>query len=63
MRTRALRRRTNREHDGKKPYDDEHDAKAAAALANLRYMDNQQPYVCSSCGKWHVGHPPRAQAR
>ena len=55
MRQRAYRNRTNRHHDGKKAYPDEHSAKAGAAMAQLKYGVEQRAYLCRNCNQWHTG--------
>jgi hypothetical protein len=54
LKDRLYRKRKNPRHDFKKCYDTEHDAKAAAAMAELAYGRKQNAYLCG-CGKWHTG--------
>jgi hypothetical protein len=44
---------------GKQRHNTETDARSHAAALWFTQRDRVEPYVCSNCGYWHVGHLPK----
>lgn len=56
---RARRERHAKSCAGKQRHNTETVARSHAAALWFTKQDRVEPYVCSNCGYWHVGHQPK----